>query len=129
MRTELYFDLTRPDGTTVGDADWADFLNASVTPRFPDGLTVVQGHGRYRSQDQRLHDEPTNVLIVLHPRQSFAQSDRKIRDLCAEYIRRFDQESVLRSDSTSDTSFITATGRQGVVQEPAGDMPTRKLSK
>jgi hypothetical protein len=36
---------------------------------------------------------------------------------------------VLRSDSTAQTSFIT-TGREGgVMQEPAGDAPTRTLSR
>jgi hypothetical protein len=128
VRTELYFGLGKPGGGTVSDEEWADFLNRSVTPRFPDGLTVVQGQGRYRSQDQQLHEEPTRLLIILHPRASFGESDGKIRQLCWDYIRRFEQESVLRSDSTSQTSFITA-GQQGAVQEPAGDASTRTLSK
>src|SRR6476620_2451493 len=122
MRTRS-FRMHRTTTRCSGELAWW-----SVTPRFPDGLTVVQGQGRYPSQDQQLHEEPTRLLIILHPRASLGESDGKIRQLCWEYIRRFEQESVLRSDSTSQTSFISA-GQSGVVQEPAGDTATRTLSK
>lgn len=129
VRTELYFGLQRPGGGAVTETQWTDFLNQSVTPRFPDGLTIVQGQGRYRSRDQQVREEATNLLIILHPRQAFAASDRKIQDLSSEYIRRFDQESVLRSDSVTWTSFIT-TPREGVVRQvPVLDKASRQLSK
>src|SRR4051812_46014701 len=51
VRSDLYFGMRKRDGTIISEADWTDFLNTSVTPRFPDGLTVVQGQGRYRSNE------------------------------------------------------------------------------
>ena len=44
-RSELVFGTARPAGRVVGEAEWADFLEAEVTPRFPDGLTVLSGLG------------------------------------------------------------------------------------
>src|SRR5689334_19268923 len=32
----------------VGEADWIRFLDQEVTPRFPDGLTVLNGRGQWR---------------------------------------------------------------------------------
>src|SRR5439155_8076301 len=45
VRDVLYFGRNRPTGGEVADADWEAFLGAVVTPRFPDGLTIVEAHG------------------------------------------------------------------------------------
>ncbi|HYE19777.1 MAG TPA: DUF3574 domain-containing protein [Tepidisphaeraceae bacterium] len=103
-RTELYFGLKKPGGALVTESDFKRFLDESVTPRFPDGLTVMQAEGRYRSQTEGLIEEPTRVLVILHDR-----ADDKIDALTRDYIKRFDQESVLRSDSTARVNFITPT--------------------
>ncbi|HSI34961.1 MAG: DUF3574 domain-containing protein [Phycisphaerae bacterium] len=103
-RTELYFGLKQPGGALVTESDWKRFLDESVTPRFPDGLTVMQAEGRYRSRTEGLIEEPTRVLVILHHHE-----DPKIDALTRDYIKRFDQESVLRSDSTARVNFITPT--------------------
>jgi hypothetical protein len=43
VRETLYFGRSRPDGGTVSDEEWKIFLADIVTPRFPEGLTVVHG--------------------------------------------------------------------------------------
>ena len=47
-RLELLFGLGKREGGTISDADWAAFLDAEVTPRFPAGLTVLSGYGQWR---------------------------------------------------------------------------------
>jgi hypothetical protein len=113
VRTELFFGLTKPDGGMVTDAEWKRFLDESVTPRFPDGLTAMRATGWYRgSNDGKLHEEPSGVLIILRPAGAVAGTEDRVREMTAEYIRKFDQESVLRSDSAVSASFITVeTGR------------------
>src|SRR4051812_753030 len=46
VRDVVYFGRNRPGGGTVNDADWQRFLDEVVTPRFPNGLTVVDATGR-----------------------------------------------------------------------------------
>ncbi len=41
------------------------FLDAEVTPRFPDGLTVLDGAGRWRAPDGRLTQERSKVVVVI----------------------------------------------------------------
>ena len=53
MRSELLFGRARPDGTVVTDEEWRAFVDQEVTPRFPDGLTVLPGYGQWRSQASR----------------------------------------------------------------------------
>ncbi|MEW6731553.1 MAG: DUF3574 domain-containing protein, partial [Acidobacteriota bacterium] len=44
-RTELYFGSAKPDGTVVTEAQFQQFVDQVVTPRFPDGLTLLVGLG------------------------------------------------------------------------------------
>lgn len=128
IRTELFFGLSRPGGAPVTEAEWTDFLDQSVTPRFPNGLTVVQANGRYRSQHEQIKEEPAGIVIILHPSDQFPTADQMIQQIAAEYIRRFEQESVLRCDSVADAVFISAQGGE-VKQAPANTATVRKLSK
>src|SRR6185369_12397770 len=50
IRTELFFGRNKPDGTEVSQEDFADFLNVTITPEFPDGLTVLDGIGQFRDE-------------------------------------------------------------------------------
>src|SRR5215203_3503289 len=68
VRTELYFGLSRPDGSVITDAEWVGFVNASVLPRFPAGFTVVPAQGYFGSRDQSPRAEPARLLILFHDR-------------------------------------------------------------
>ena len=65
MRTTLYFGLARPTGM-VSEAEWQTFLREDVTPRFPDGLTVLEGDGQWRRPDGTIGREHAKVLVILH---------------------------------------------------------------
>lgn len=41
-------------GEVVGDDDREEFLAASVTPRFPDGPSALDGSGRWRDAADQL---------------------------------------------------------------------------
>jgi len=106
IRTELYFGQAKPQGGLVSESEWESFLDQSVTPRFPNGFTVVHAQGRYLMSDQTLQKEPAQMLIILHP-ESSSDAETKIAELVHEYIHRFNQESVLRSDSAARSALIT----------------------
>src|SRR5262245_20034140 len=46
IRTELYFGTAKPDGV-VTDEEFHLFLDTEITPRFPDGLTLLKGDGQF----------------------------------------------------------------------------------
>lgn len=97
VQDELYFGRNRPRGE-VSDQDFLIFLRTIVTPRFPDGLTVVNGNGQFRNSKGTIIREKTKLLILIH---SNSQEDRReIQEIIDEYKRRFQQESVLRVTST-----------------------------
>jgi Protein of unknown function (DUF3574) len=97
VRTELFFGTAARDQRITDEAFLA-FLDAEVTPRFPDGLTLFRGHGRFTGENGVLVKEDPFVVILLHPHDSFRSNDRKIEEIRRLYKHRFGQESVLRVD-------------------------------
>jgi hypothetical protein len=102
-RTELYFGLSRPGGATVSAADWKAFLDTQITPRFPEGLTVLDASGQWRSRAGGIIAEKTKVVILIHPHLPDKAS--AIQDIVSEYKRRFNQEAVLRVSDRVGVSF------------------------
>ncbi|QRM34100.1 DUF3574 domain-containing protein [Microvirga sp. VF16] len=103
VRDTLYFGRNRPNGGAVREAEWQRFLNESITPRFPDGLTVVKATGQWRNANGHLERERSEVVTVLHAGDFTARS--KISEIIAAYRQRFDQEAVLRERTATCARF------------------------
>jgi hypothetical protein len=97
-RTELYFGRSIPGGGVVAAEDWQRFLAEVVTPRFPDGFTIVSAAVQYRGRDNSIVKEQSDLLIFLYPISKRVSSSRKIEEIRRSYKKRFNQESVLRVD-------------------------------
>lgn len=97
-RSELFFGTAKPDGSAVSEAEWNWFLATEVTPRFPDGLTVLGGNGQWQGEDGEVVRERSKLLILLYPRENAETSGEQIEAIRAAYESAFDQESVLRAD-------------------------------
>jgi len=102
-RIELYFGLSRPGGT-VSEQEFRGFVDAQVTTRFPDGLTLLSGSGQFRDASGVLHVEGAKLLILLVASND-AQAGAKVDAIRDEYRRRFEQQSVLRADGSACVSF------------------------
>jgi hypothetical protein len=102
-RTELYFGLSKPTGE-VSDAQFREFVDNSVTPRFPDGLTLVKGDGQFRDSKGTTIREKSRLLILFYSLKDKGASER-VEAIRLDYRNAFQQESVLRVDSRSCVSF------------------------
>ena len=98
IRTELFFGRNKPDGTEVSQEEFDDFLSVTITPEFPDGLTVLDAVGQFRDADGNIIREKAKILILLYPSSAKRQSSRKIERIRTAYKDRFNQQSVLRVD-------------------------------
>jgi len=88
----------------VTENQFKDFLDKVITPRFPDGLTVLMGEGRFRTQDGNMMAERTVVVILLYPVVAGAKHQH-IETIREAYKSAFQQESVLRVDSLACAAF------------------------
>jgi hypothetical protein len=103
-KTEVFLGLSRPDGSTVSDAEFQRFIDAEATPRFPDGFTVVAGDGQFKDSSGAIIREGARVLVVLYAFED-SRSSKNIEKIRAAYKAMFRQESVLRVDGESCASF------------------------
>ena len=102
-RIELYFGLSRVGKPEVTAEQFEAFVTEVVTPRFPDGLTLLDGTGQWRNAHGTIVREHSKVLIVIHART--AETNAFIEAIRAEYKRRFEQESVMRVISPARVGF------------------------
>jgi Protein of unknown function (DUF3574) len=103
-RTELYFGMSNPDGTTITEAEFKAFMDESITSRFPDGLTLLTGYGQYLGENGEITKETSKVLVLFYP-SDMTNANENIEAIRNEYEKAFQQESVLRVDSLERLSF------------------------
>jgi hypothetical protein len=77
----------------VSEASFARFLAAEVTPRFPDGFTVLDARGQWQAPGSaRISRERSKVLIIAMPPD--AKNDERLSQIIEAYKSRFRQQSV-----------------------------------
>ena len=82
VRTTLYSEL-----------EWQIFLRDEVTRRFPDGLTVWNAEGQWRTPAGNLDHEQSKVLLLVHPDTAAAR--QSVLAVIEAYRKMFEQQSVL----------------------------------
>ena len=92
---EAYFGRNVKTRAPVTDAEWARFMADTVTPAFPDGLTVLDGAGQWRNAAGQISREDSKVLLLVLPGQDQAAAAARLAPVTAAWKARFAQESVL----------------------------------
>lgn len=91
-------------GGVVSEADWQRFVAEEVAARFPDGFSVVDAIGQYRSpMTGNVVSERTRILTLVHA--DAPPIHQAIDAIAAAYKARFAQESVLRLDQCAAFAF------------------------
>ena len=79
--------------TRVSETGFASFLAAEVTPRFPDGFTVIDAKGQWRAPgSDRISKERGKVLTIAMP--PGADNVDRLQKIIEAYKSRFRQQSV-----------------------------------
>lgn len=107
LRTELYFGLSPATAFTDMDDNerrWQTFLDREITPRFPDGLTVYDVYGQWRSHEGApvQHERSKEVMLIY---RDTAQHRADIEAIRAAWKRLTGEESVLRVTQAAEVAF------------------------
>jgi hypothetical protein len=92
VRTTLYMGLLRPKGV-ISELEWQIFLRDEVTRRFPEGLTVWDADGQWRTPAGTIDHERSKVLLLVHP--DTVDARRSVQEIIEIYRKTFEQQSVL----------------------------------
>lgn len=100
---ELYFGRDKPGGE-VTDTEWQGFVDEILSPRFPDGLTVLDARGSWRDPHSgKVLSERTKLILIVAP--DAAATRAVIEAAVADYRSRFDQHTVLRVERPVCATF------------------------
>ena len=87
----------------VTDQAWEIFLRDIVTPKFPNGLTVLDAQGQWQLAAGEIERERSKVLIILSPR--FDNAGERLAEIAIGYKDLFNQGAVIQTTSGTCTSF------------------------
>jgi len=81
----------------VSEAEWAQFMVEIVTPRFPDGLSVlnVEGQAREPSGGRIVRERTKLVVVVVFDAPAHRP---KVGEIVEAYNARFGQHGVFRAE-------------------------------
>jgi hypothetical protein len=90
---ELLFGRKIGDRAAVTEKQWARFVDREITPRFPDGLSVIDARGQWRDRVRNaIMREPSKLVTIVLPGQSDDQT--MLNEIVEAYKIRFKQQSV-----------------------------------
>jgi hypothetical protein len=90
---ELLFGRNIGGRLGVSGTQWGRFVDREISPRFPDGLTVLDAKGEWRdtSRNTTVH-EPSKVVEIVLPGKP--DDAAQLEEIAAAYKSRFRQQSV-----------------------------------
>ena len=101
---QLFFGQNIGGKPGISDAEFRKFTDEELTPRFPAGLTVLDGGGQWKGPDNKLIREASKVVVLVLPMQG-GDVLRKLGEVRQAYNRRFHQDSVMLVTQTACAAF------------------------
>lgn len=105
QRVELFLGRGMRGGGEVSDRAVDAFVADTLTPAFPDGLTLLPARGQWRHADGRIGRERSLVVVLVLPAATMAEAQARVAPVARAWLARFAQESVLRSVSPACVGF------------------------
>jgi len=103
VKTELIFGLSKSDGGLISEVEWQKFLDEYITPKFKEGLTILDADGQYLTQSNEVIKERSKIVILLYEYNE--EINESIEYIRSSYKKLFQQESVLRISTPVGVSF------------------------
>jgi hypothetical protein len=90
---ELFFGRNIKGREPLTDAEWAEFSAQTITPNFPDGFTIFDAEGQWRSPlTGQIAGGPTKILLVAAKPEP--DLSRRLSAVIDAYKTQFHQQSV-----------------------------------
>jgi hypothetical protein len=104
--TRLYFGLGPANAPEKGVTEdkWRAFLDKEVTPRFPDGLSVIDVYGQWQSKNTSTPERIRSKMLVIYYQEG-PKAEAKIEAIRVAYKKLTGDQSVLKVTEPADVSF------------------------
>ena len=105
---KVYCGMSLKNGE-VSEAAWQRFCDKHVSAAFPDGYTVLDATGYWRSGTDAAAKERAKVILIIAP----AAAREKVLSVAKQYQKEFDQSAVLISSSEAEMDVVSAKDSGG----------------
>lgn len=99
----VFCGMSSKNGEVSEDA-WQRFCDKHVSAAFPDGYTVLDAAGYWRSGPDTTAKERAKVILII----ARADAREKVLSVARQYQKEFAQESVLISSSEAEMDVVQA---------------------
>lgn len=104
LRTaQLFFGRNAGDKPRVSETEFRRYVDEELTPRFPDGLTILDGGGQWKGEENKLIREASKVVLIVLTKGSDQQP--RLDAARAAYKTRFNQDAVMLITQPACVSF------------------------
>lgn len=103
-KTELYLGRTIGISGYVSDKHWIEFIDNTVSHRFPSGFSIMELTGQWKNiSDEVIIREKTMMIIICH--HNTIESNNHIDSIKTTYKCLFDQDSVMEISYEVNVKF------------------------
>jgi len=104
LRTaQLFFGRSAGETPRVSEAEFRRYVDEELTPRFPDGLTILDGGGQWKGEENKLIREASKVVLIVLAKGPDQQP--RLEAARAAYKTRFKQDAVMLITQPACVSF------------------------
>ena len=105
---KVFCGMSSKKGEVSEDA-WKRFCDRHVSAAFPDGYTVLDATGYWRSGPNAAAEERSKVILIVAP----ADAREKVLSVARQYQQEFNQEAVLISSSRAEMDVVSKKDASG----------------
>ena len=105
---KVFCGMSSKNGEVSEDA-WQRFCNKHVSTAFPDGYTVLDATGYWRSGSDATAKERAKVILVIAP----SDAKEKVLSVARQYQKEFDQSAVLISSFKVKMDIVQGKSSSG----------------
>lgn len=90
--SKMYFGLNS-ENSVISNDEFNSFVDSTITPVFPEGLTIYRTSGQWKNYKGAIIKEPAAVVEIIH--SDNPETQKLINVIIETYKTRYLQESVL----------------------------------
>lgn len=103
VTTQLYFGLSKQDGSEVSETEWNGFFNSILVPEFT-GLSTLSSQGAWLNTETNTVGTEASRLVIIVAEQNNDHLE-SINKAIKNYVTTFNQQSVLVNTFPSNPRF------------------------
>ncbi len=116
IQQDLYFDLTRGNGTPISDPEFQQFVDSTITPQFSAGLTIFDATGELQSNVGE-----SNIKVVTLYAENTSEPQAAINQIIRSYRQQFGG-SVLQVTNEDDLKVGFGAGENLIDNDPSPEL-------